>query len=88
MRILNRRVFLELTGATAGAAVLTPTLAQAGGHRAAEVFTAAFRWAWREGGAWTVREVGELWHAAGQELCHKWYGACDVDGVMECLDIM
>ena len=39
MQLLNRRTFLELSGA-AGAAVLASTPARAGGHSAAEVFTA------------------------------------------------
>jgi len=40
MQLLNRRTFLEITGASAGMALLGATGARAGGHRAAEVFTA------------------------------------------------
>ncbi len=39
MQLLNRRTFLEISGA-AGAALLSSGAAVAGGHRAAEVFTA------------------------------------------------
>ncbi|MEL7151941.1 MAG: MBL fold metallo-hydrolase [Pseudomonadota bacterium] len=40
MQLLNRRTFLEITGASTGMALLGATGVRAGGHRAAEVFTA------------------------------------------------
>lgn len=40
MQLLNRRTFLEIIGASAGAGLLGVGAAQAAGHRAAEVFTA------------------------------------------------
>ncbi|MGR3511545.1 MAG: MBL fold metallo-hydrolase [Paracoccaceae bacterium] len=40
MQLLDRRTFLELTGASAGAALLSGSAARAGGHASAEVFTA------------------------------------------------
>lgn len=40
MQLLNRRTFLEITGAAAGATLAGGQAARAGGHRAADVFTA------------------------------------------------